>query len=156
MESYQGTADYIALCFAPADKDTAEQITAALQEQRLRVWVNSRGCNPAKQKDLARLAACRTAVILISKEWLNTETCAEQLKQAAALDKQTVLLFTDGADLVGRDDLNAVISRSVRMLDYSPDAPAECIDEMTALECILDCKLADGEEPDNRKVGIFG
>ena len=156
MESYQGTADYIALCYAAADRSAAEQLTAALQEQRLRVWVNNRGCAVAKQKDLAKLAASCTVVILISREWLGFEKCADQLRKAAELDKPLVLLFTEGADLTGRDDLNAVLSRSVRMLDYDPAKPAECISEMMQLDIVTDCRLADGEQPDNKRVGIFG
>ena len=66
-----------------------------------------------------------------------------------------MLLFLDGANLVGTDDLNALISRSARMIDYNPADDAECMEELFALECIQDCMMAEGEEPDLKKTGLW-
>ena len=60
-----------------------------------------------------------------------------------------------GADLVGRDDLNALLNRSARMIDYAPDNDADCMAELLGLECIQDCAMPEGEEPDLKKTGIW-
>ncbi len=70
-------------------------------------------------------------------------------------EKAVVLLFLGGADLVGRDDLNAMVSRSVRMIDYAPDNDADCMAELLGLECIQDCAMPESEEPDLKKTGIW-
>ncbi len=155
MEVYQGKLDFIAVCFAKDDRSTAEALIEKLYAKRLRVWSSERGCNVKKKDDAARFAQCRTALILISKDWLESETCAAQLRAAAEQEKAIVLLFLGGADLVGRDDLNALLSRSVSMIDYAPDNDADCMAELLGLECIQDCAMPEGEEPDLKKTGIW-
>ena len=126
MEVYQGKLDYIALCFAKEDRSTAEALIAKLLEKRLRVWSSERGCNVKKKDDAARFGECRTALLLISKDWLESESCAMQLRAAAEQEKALVLLFMGGANFVGKADLNALISRSARMIDYDPADDAAC------------------------------
>ena len=156
MEVYKGTADYIALCFAQENREAAEKLAEWMNRERLRVWSSDRGCNPKKKADAARLAGCRTAVILISENWLADDRYTSQLQGAAQLNKQMVLLFLDETDLSGNEALNLLLSRSVRMTDYKPDAPDECYEELLSLECIQDCKMKDDEQPDTEKTGLLG
>ena len=155
MEVYQGKSDFIAVCFAKDDRSTAESLIEKLLEKRLRVWSSERGCNVKKKDDAARFAECRTALLLISKDWLESETCAMQLRAAAEQEKALVLLFLNGANLVGKDNLNAMISRSARMIDYAPDDDAAWMEELLELECIRDCMMTDDEEPDLKKTGLW-
>ena len=155
MEVYQGKSDFIALCFAKEDRSTAEALIAKLLEKRLRVWSSERGCNVKKKDDAARFGECRTALLLISKDWLESESCAMQLRAAAEQEKALVLLFMGGANFVGKDDLNALVSRSARMIDYAPEDDAECMEELLELECIRDCMMAENEEPDLKKTGLW-
>ena len=155
MEVYQGKLDFIAVCFAKDDRSTAEALIEKLNSKRLRVWSSERGCNVKKKDDAARFAECRTALILISKDWLGSETCAAQLRAASEQEKAIVLLFLGGADLVGRDDLNALLSRSVCMLDYAPANDADSTEDLLGLECIRDCAMQENEEPDLKKTGIW-
>ena len=155
MEVYQGKSDFIAVCFAKNDRSTAESLIEKLQEKRLRVWSSERGCNVKKKDDAARFAECCTALLLISKDWLESETCAMQLRAAAEQEKALVLLFLNGANLVGKDNLNAMISRSTRMIDYVPDDDAAWMEELLELECIRDCMMTADEEPDLKKTGLW-
>ncbi len=155
MEVYQGKSDFIAVCFAKDDRSTAEALITKLNGKRLRVWSSERGCNVKKKDDAARFSECRTALILISRQWLESENSAAQLRAAAEQEKALVLLFSDGSNLVGKDDLNALISRSARMIDYNPADDAECMEELFSLECIQDCMMAEGEEPDLKKNGLW-
>lgn len=155
MEVYQGKSDFIAVCFAKDNRSTAETLIEKMQAQRLRVWSSERGCNVKKKDDAARFAECRTAVILISKDWLKSETYAMQLRAAAEQEKALVLLFLEGANLVGKEDLRMLLSRAVRMIDYAPEEDAVCMEELLGLECITDCRMAEDEEPDLKKSGIW-
>lgn len=155
MEVYQGKSDFIAVCFAKEDRSTAEALIAKLQEECLRVWSSERGCNVKKKDDAARFAECRTALILISKDWLESETCAMQLRAAAEQDKAYVLLFLGGTNLMGKEDLRMLLSRSARMIDYAPDDASACTEELLGLECITDCRMAEGEAPDLKKTGLW-
>ena len=156
MEVYKGKSDFLALCYAQQNRDTAEQIVERLNEERFRVWTNDRGCNPKKKADAVRLAESRTVVILISKDWLSDEKYTNQLRGAAHIQKQLVLLFLDDTDLSKNEELNLLLNRSVRMLDYKDIEPSECFEKLFALECIQDCKMADDEEAETEKTGLMG
>lgn len=157
MVVYQGKSDFIAVCFDKADRDAAEMLIAKLGERRFRVWSNERGCNLTKKDDLTRFAECRTALILISKDMLESDSCAMLLRAAAQLDKALVLLFIDGTNLVGRDDLTALLSRSAYMIDFASADPSMdiCLEDVLALECVCDCMMAEDEKPDLKKTGIW-
>ena len=111
MEVYKGTADYIALCFAQENREAAEKLAEWMNTERLRVWSSDRGCNPKKKADAARLAGCRTAVILISKNWLADDRYTSQLRGAAQLNKQMVLLFLDETDLSTNEEETRLINK---------------------------------------------
>ncbi len=152
MEVYQGTSDFVAVCYAKEDRAAAEQLVDRLNAQRIRVWTNERGCNMKKKDDLSRFAACRTACILISKAWLAKDAFALQLEAAAKLEKQTVLLFLEGADLARNEKLGALLNRSMHMLDYVPEDETAFQEELLSLECMQDCRIADDEEPDTKQL----
>lgn len=155
MEVYQGKSDFIVVCFDKDDRNTAEELIGKLNESRLRTWSSERGCNITKKDDAARFAECRTVLILISKDMLEADNCAALLRAAAEQDKALVLLFLGGANFVGRDDLNALLSRSVRMMSYDPANIPDCIGQLNEFECISDCKMAENETPDLKKTGIW-
>ena len=155
MEYYQGDKDYLALCFAKENRKTAEKIAECLTENGVRVWSSENGCELTQDKEAARLEKCRAAVIVISKEWTADALCRMQLQAAAALELDTVLIFTDETDLSGDGDLSALLSRSVRMLDYSPKAQKDFLETVMPLLCVRDC-LMDEEEQPKKKKGLFG
>ena len=156
MEAYQGSRDYIALCFSPENRQTAEEIYDRLAAEKLRIWTSRRGCRPDKESDAARLSGCCTALILISAEWLGNAKYTAQLQKAAEAERQIVLLFLDDTDLSTHEELNLLLSRSTRMLDYNAENAAECMDELLSLMCVQDCRMDDGEEPDTKKIGLLG
>ena len=156
MEVYKGKSDFIALCFAQQNRDTAEKIVERLHKDRFRVWTNDRGCNPKKKTDAVRLAESRAAVILVSKDWIGDEKYTNQLRGAAHIQKQLVLIFLDDTDLSKHEELNLLLNRSVRMFDYKENEPEACFEELLALECIQDCKMKDDEEADTEKTGLIG
>ena len=156
MEVYKGKSDFIALCYAQQNRDAAAQILERLNQARFRVWTNDRGCNPKKKADAVRLAESRVALILISKDWITEEKYTNQLRGAAHIQKQTVLVFLDDTDMSKHEELNLLLNRSVRMFDFKADAPEECMENLMSLECIQECKMADGEEPDTENTGLIG
>lgn len=156
MEAYQGTNSYIAFCFAPESREAAEPVIAKMQQARLRVWTSKRGCGFEKETDCQRFGACRTAVILVTPEWLSSPAAEAHLKGAAALEKPLVMLFAPQTDLTAYPHLQALLSRSVRMIDWNETAPEECITELLTLENITDCTMEDGEEPEMKKLGFLG
>lgn len=156
MKGYQGSADFIALCFSQKDKETAEHIAEQLQSAGLRVWCNDRGCRLTKTSDRERFSQCRTVLILISANWLEDKLCTAQLAAACELERQHVLLFLDGSDLTGNELLVPYLGRSVRMLDYNAANPGETLAELTALVCITDCKAAPGESDGEKPGGLLG
>jgi len=156
MEYYQGDKDYLALCFAKSDRKTAEQILECLQKQRVRVWTSSRGCNLQKDADAARFQKCRAAVILVSAAWSAEELCRAQLYIASKLELDTVLVFLDETDLSTDEQLAALLSRSVRMVDYRAAAQEEFLETMMPLLCVRDCIMEADEQPETKKTGLFG
>lgn len=154
MVSYQGNADFIAMCFAMKNRLLASKIINRLQKEQLRVWVADKGFSVQRKEDLERLAVCRTALILVSKQWLADELCTGQLKAAAALERQAVLLFLDESELTGNDAVQAMLPRSAHLLSYSADSE-EWLKELLSLECITDCKYGAGEDPQTKKVSLW-
>lgn len=154
MVSYQGKSDYIALCYAQKDKAQAERYSALLWEKKLRVWSGERGGNVRKRADLERMAGCRAAVILVSENWLSDSACIDQLKAVTACERETVLVFLDSSDLTGNEQVGALLNRSVRMTDGQD--PEAGVQELAQLQCITDCRMADGEKPKTKKSGLFG
>ena len=155
MKSYQGNDAYIALCFSTENRNAAEQIAAALNAERFRVWGCKKGCRIREPEELGRFASAYTVMILISKEWLADDDCILQLQGAAKLEKPTVLLFLDGADLTGNPAIQAVVNRSMRMIDFDPQHTEECMAELRDLTCITDCQMAPDEKPNVKKTGLF-
>ena len=154
MVSYQGNADFIAMCFAMKNRSAATKIVSRLQQEQLRVWVADKGFSVQRKENLERLAVCRTALILVSKQWLADELCVGQLKAAAALERQVVLLFLDESELTGNDAVQAMLPRSARLLSYSADSE-DWLKELLELECITDCKRAAGEDPQNKRISLW-
>lgn len=155
MEVYQGKFDFIAVCFDKKDRDAAEILIDDLQNNHLRTWSSERGCDLTQAEDADRFAACRTVIILISKDMLASDDCAALIRAAVEQDKALVLLLIDHANLVGRDDLNAMLNRSVRMIDYAPESVDDCINELTGLDCVYDCLMLANETPDMKKTSIW-
>ena len=154
MESYQGNADFIAVCSSAKNRSAASKIIKRLQSEKLRVWVGDKGFNVQRREDLERLSQCRTALILVSKQWLADENCVNQLKAATTLERQTVLLFLDESDLTGNETVQSMLNRSARMISYQADSD-EWFKELKALDCITDCTLNDGEQPEMKKVSLW-
>lgn len=153
MESYQGSADFIAVCSAAKNRTAASRIIRQLQSEKLRVWVADKGFNAQRREDLERLSQCRTALILVSKQWLADENCVNQLRAASALERQTVLLFLDETDLNGVETVQSALNRSMRMISYQQDSD-EWVKELKTLDCVTDCLLQDGEQPEMKKVSL--
>ena len=156
MEAYQGKLDYIALCFSADNRSAAEEICELLAKARLRVWTSKRGCDPRKDADAERLAGCTAALILVTADWAADEKSLLQLRKAAEADRQIVMLFLDDTDLSNYEDLSLMLSRSTRMLDYRAESAAECLEDLLSILCIHDCRMADNEEPDTKKIGFLG
>lgn len=156
MNYYQGDLDYLALCYAVQNRKTAEQIARLLQEQRVRVWSSDMGCNLKQDADAARFQKCRAAVILISAQWAADTLCRIQLQAAAALELDTVLVFLDETDLSKDEQLSALLRRSVRMTDYSAKEKNAFVEAFMPLLCVRDCLMAENEEPEKKKSGLFG
>ena len=155
MDYYQGTEDYLALCFSKENRKTAEQIAECLLDSRIRVWSSDGGCELKEDAEASRFEKCRAAVIVISKEWTADPMCRIQLQAAAALDLSTVLVFIDETDLSADADLSALLSRSARMTDFSPKKKKEFLDAVLPLLCVQDCRMTEEEQPKKKK-GLFG
>ena len=154
MVSYQGNADFIAMCFSMKNRSLASKIIKRLQSEQLRVWIAEKGFSVQRKEDLERLGQCRTALILVSRQWLADELCVGQLKAAAALERQTVLLFLDESDLTGNEPVQSLLNRSMRMISYQADSD-EWFKELSAMDCFTNCRLQDGENPETKKVSLW-
>ena len=155
MKSYQGKREFIALCYCVKNRNAAESIAEQLGNERIRVWSTSHGCCVKKRDELERLAEARTVIILVTRDWLRDDTCKMQLRAAAELDKQLVMLFKDHTDLMQHEDLRMMLPRSVTMLDYMPESAWVTMQELFNLECITDCRMDLDEVPDTKKTGLF-
>ncbi len=155
MEVYQGDFNFLAVCFDKKDRDAAEALIDDLHNNHLRTWSSERGCDLTQKDDAERFAACRTVLILISDDMLASNDCTALVRAAMEQDKALVLLMLNNANLVGRDELNAMLNRSVRMIDYAPENVDACINELIALDCVYDCLMLANEAPNLKKTGFW-
>ena len=156
MDYYQGDLDYLALCYSVKDRKPAEQIARLLQERRIRVWSSDKGCCLKQDADAARFQKCRAAVILISADWAADTLCRIQMQAAAALELDTVLVFLDETDLSTDEQLSVLLRRSMRMTDYRAKEKDAFLEAFMPLLCVRDCLMAENEQPEKKKSGLFG
>ena len=126
LSPYKGTEPYIFLSYAHKNIDEALSLIRNLQEHHYRVWYDE-GIDPGTEwadNIAGHIDGCYLFIALLSKEYLESQNCCDELYYARETARERLLIFLTDLDLprgikmrVGR--LQAIYkSRYVREEDF--------------------------------------
>lgn len=98
---YHGEEPYIFLSYSHKNSEQAFALIKRLQEARYRVWYDE-GIDPGTEWDeniAAHVQACGFFISLVSKEYLASSNCKDELNYARDLEKQRILVFLEDVQL---------------------------------------------------------
>ena len=100
---YDGSEPYIFFSYAHRNGDAAQPIIARLTEAGYRVWYDE-GIDPGTEWDeniAAHVEGCSFFLALISRAYLASDNCKDELNYARDLNKQRVLVYLEQVELPG-------------------------------------------------------
>ena len=99
--AYNGTDSFIFISYAHRNSDKVIPIIAKMQADGYRVWFDE-GIDPGTEWD-ANIAnhvrSCDLMIAFISKEYLNSENCKDELNFARDLGKNRILIYLENVEL---------------------------------------------------------
>ena len=101
LAPYRGKEPYIFLSYSHRNSDQASQIIRRLNQLRFRVWYDE-GLIPGREWDesIARvIMGCSYFVALISKEYLASANCRDELNYARDKNKPLLLIYLEEVSL---------------------------------------------------------
>ena len=99
--AYNGTDSFIFISYAHRNSDKVIPIIAKMQADGYRVWFDE-GIDPGTEWD-ANIAnhvrSCDLMIAFISKEYLDSENCKDELNFARDLGKNRILIYLESVEL---------------------------------------------------------
>lgn len=132
--AYSGSLNYIFISYAHKNRDTVLPIIAALN-QYFYIWYDE-GIYPGAEWDdmiADKLEKCGYVIAFLSREYMESENCKDELNFARDLGKRRLLVYLDDVKLSGGLAMRFNRSQSIHISDF------------TALNMLVDkIKTADG------------
>ena len=101
ISSYKGNEPYIFISYAHKDINLVHPIIFRLQSDGYRVWFDE-GIDPGTEWDESiaeSIDECGYFLAFISKNYLNSDNCKDELKYARDLSKKSVLVYLEDVPL---------------------------------------------------------
>lgn len=98
---YSGDLDFIFVSYSHKNTDEVIKTILAMQQQGLRVWYDE-GIDPGTEWDdfiAEQIERCGYMVAFISKEYLESNNCKDELNFARDLDKKRLLVYLEDVQL---------------------------------------------------------
>ena len=99
--AYLGNEPYIFLSYSHADNAAAYEVISALNENGYRVWYDD-GITPGAEWDVniaEHIKDCSFFISLISKNYLNSSNCRDELNFVRDLNKPQLLIYLENVQL---------------------------------------------------------
>ena len=100
-EAYEGDKPYIFISYSHKDRREVFQVIRQLQHKGFRVWYDE-GIHPGTQWDdviAARLNDCGYIIAFISKNYMQSENCKDEINFARDLNKERLLVYLEETKL---------------------------------------------------------
>ena len=100
-QAYTGTDPYIFISYAHSDSMDVLSVVRRLQEDRHRVWYD-RGIlpgNPWDENVASRLRDCTCMISFVSKAYIASSNCRDELSLARSLGKNMLLVHLDNSPM---------------------------------------------------------
>lgn len=103
MGAYSGKEEYIFVSYAHKNKNCVLDVIERLQKDRYRIWYDE-GIDPGTEWDeyiAEKIEKCGYFIAFVSKEYMDSENCKDELKYARDLDKGRLLVYLEDIKLTG-------------------------------------------------------
>lgn len=144
VSAYKGNDPYIFLSYSHKDAKQAKQITLALMNAGYRIWYDE-GLTPAREWDenVARsIENCCYMIALISKNYLDSDNCRDELNYARDQNKPRLLIYLE--DVTLPSGMRMRIGRLQALFFWEYRSDAELIEKISGAEGIARC-LSNGK-----------
>jgi len=101
LRPYSGKESFIFLSYSHRDSDQAMEIIRRLMDDGFRIWYDE-GIDPGSEWDeniAAHINACDTVLALLSRNYLNSDNCKDELNFARDLNKDRLLVYLEDIQL---------------------------------------------------------
>ena len=103
IQPYEGTEPYIFISYSHRDYERVQPILRGLVSKGYRLWYDE-GIDPGTEWDeniAAHVEGCSFFLALISRAYLASDNCKDELNYARDLNKQRVLVYLEQVELPG-------------------------------------------------------
>lgn len=142
IKPYKGNDSYLFVSYAHKDKTQAMEIIAQLISAGYRVWYDE-GIDPGTEWDgniASHLRSCDGIIALLSRNYLNSENCKDEINYARDLGKDRLLVYLEDVELP--DGMAMRLGRNLAIYrDKYPD-PASFFDKLTEAPMLARCRSA--------------
>ena len=152
LRAYRGSRPYAFLSYSHKDKEDAERITRELIGRGFRIWFDE-GLTPAQEWDeviARRVENCDYFIALISKNYLESENCRDELNYARDKNRPRMLIYLEDVELPGGMAMRLLRNHALHKWEYSDTA--QMIDKAVTAEGIDVCgstEPAPEQEPES-------
>ena len=139
LRAYRGSRPYAFLSYSHKDKEDAERITRELIDRGFRIWFDE-GLTPAQEWDeviARRVENCDYFIALISKNYLESENCRDELNYARDKNRPRMLIYLEDVELPGGMAMRLLRNHALHKWEY-PDT-AQLIDKAVTAEGLDVC-----------------
>lgn len=143
LRAYRGGLPYAFLSYSHKDKEDAERITRELIDRGFRVWFDE-GLTPAKEWDEVianRVENCGYFIALISRNYLESENCRDELNYARDKNRPRMLIYLEDVELPGGMAMRLLRNHALHKWEYADTA--QMIDKAVTAEGIDVCRNTD-------------
>ncbi len=139
LSAYKGDRPFIFLSYSHKDKADAEQITRSLINRGFRVWYDE-GLTPATEWDetvAIRVETCSFFIALISRNYLASENCRDELNFARDRKRQRLLIYLEDVELPSGMAMRLMRQLALHKWEYR--STAQMIEKAATAEGIAVC-----------------
>lgn len=133
---YKGNEPYIFISYAHKDGDTVLPIVQQMQQDGFRVWYDE-GIDPGTEWDeniATHLSGCACMIAVLSKNYMASENCKDELYYARELHKPIIRLYREKVTMPRGLEL-----RVGRSLSYRADRAGRFISKLYQAEALACC-----------------
>ena len=147
IKPYKGPEPYIFVSYAHKDMDKALEIIGRLVPEGYRVWYDE-GIDPGTEWDeyiAGHIKGCGMFFALMSKNYLLSENCKDELNYARDLGKPRLLIYLE--DVALPEGMRMRLNRLQAVHMYTYDDPRLFYDKLFETRGIENCRKTEDPDP---------
>ncbi len=138
--AYSGNESYIFISYSHRDSDLVLPVIERLNQQGYRVWYDS-GIDPGSEWDeniAAHINSCGYFIAMMSKNYLNSSNCKDELNYARDLEKDRLVVYLEDVQLPAGMAMR--INRLQSIFKYAYDQPEAFYTKLFEAQNIEKCQ----------------